>query len=286
MKILLGILGVGVALILCTPGMAYTIDGDLSDWGLSGLNTGDWSETETWIPDGGVSFIVEDNSDPVVSTDFQGVHMQGTGASWYFYNEQQRIHSLTKEQVSEPYGGEEYDMEAYYFDQDSDFIYLAIVTSLKPDGVGDACPMDLALIFANYPALDDQEYEYGVKIREDALQGTIIQGPAWENTASYSPAKPGIIQPGTGVRVGRADISYNNDWLKRQDNGFENFVIEIAIRKSDVGMNGNVKIQNIYYSDSSMDGVMVTPEFPGIAISQAIVAGLAFSAYLVRGRIR
>ncbi|WFN35127.1 hypothetical protein L1S32_03140 [Methanogenium sp. S4BF] len=285
MRIMMGILWVGMALILFTPAMAYTIDGDLSDWGLSGLNTGDWSENKTWIPADGVSFIIEDNTNPWFLSDYRGVHISGTAESWKFYNEQQRIHSITKRRLNEPYGGEEYDMEAYYFDQDPDFIYLAIVTSLKPDGEGDTRPMDLALNFGNNPVLDDLGYEYGVKIREDSLQGSIIRSPVWEKSDYFSPAKPDFIQSGTGSYVGKAEISYTNSWLTRTDNGFDNYVIEIAIRKTDVGMNGYPQINSIYYGDSSMNEVTFAPEFPGIALSQAIITGMVFCAYLFRGRV-
>jgi len=63
--------------------MVYTIDGDPSDGELSGLNTGDWSGNKTRIPAERVSFVPEDNANPRVSSDFQGVHIRGIVACGY-----------------------------------------------------------------------------------------------------------------------------------------------------------------------------------------------------------
>lgn len=281
LKMVLVIFFIGAALVTGMPAMAYTIDGDLSDWGLSKLNSGDWSENETWIPAEGISFVIEDNMNPRLAMDYQGVHIWGENNSWNFYDEPQRIHSITKEQWNDPYGGEEYDMEAFYFDQDSDSIYMAIVTSLPPDGTGDTCPNDLALNFGSNPVLDDLGYEYGIILRDDTTQGSIILNPVWKKSGDFLAAKPDSILENTGSCVGLADISYNNNWLIRQDNGFANYVIEIGVRKSDVGVIGDIHSNNMFYGDSSMDEYIFTPEFPSIAVSLAILIGIIFIVYVL-----
>ncbi len=65
-----------------------------------------------------------------------------------------------------PYGGEPYDVEAIYFDDDDENIYIAIVTSFGPvSGYNGLTPGDIALDFGiNNPLVDGFSYDFGVNL--------------------------------------------------------------------------------------------------------------------------
>jgi hypothetical protein len=147
---------------------SYTIDGNLSDWGLSdndikvglcelnlndyagGTNTCANNETlakSVWIPSHKtVDYVVENNRDPIkhYSTDpiyypdvskfyATGVHIKGKWVNQQSYDEP----SILREgdfYFLEPIYGERFDLEAIYFDNDEDNAYFAIITSM-PQGV-------------------------------------------------------------------------------------------------------------------------------------------------------
>ena len=79
---------------------AYTVDGNLSDWGVT--TTGSASD---WNPNSGVYYTTEDQ----------------TGSSGTYLNP--------------GYGGQVYDAEAIYVDFDSNYMYYAVVTGLPETGV-------------------------------------------------------------------------------------------------------------------------------------------------------
>ncbi|WOF16339.1 hypothetical protein F1737_06225 [Methanoplanus sp. FWC-SCC4] len=278
--------------IFATPSFAYVIDGDLSDWGLNKLKdtSYSWSDEETWLPNSGVSFIVEDNFNPLhtdSSYTYFGVHIKGVGSSYSSYNELKKIKLENGIEVSEPYGGEYYDLEARYFDQDDDYIYIAIVTSLEPTAEGDKRPGDLALNIDLDSSTGDLGYEYGVKIHEDPEQGNIIYNPVWEKLGYLLPVLPDRIVPDSGNKVGIADIAYTNQWLSRQDWGKDNYVIEIAIDKTVIGLSKGdiVSDRSIMYCDNCINEHIFVPEFPTIAVSLAIIIGFMSVIYMGRERI-
>ncbi|MEA2074559.1 MAG: hypothetical protein U9O85_02320, partial [Euryarchaeota archaeon] len=54
-----------VLAMMTVPAMAYTINGDLDDWGLSALKTpSNWNNANSWVPNNGVYYKVEDNMNP------------------------------------------------------------------------------------------------------------------------------------------------------------------------------------------------------------------------------
>ncbi|MCK5308374.1 MAG: hypothetical protein KAJ73_07170, partial [Zetaproteobacteria bacterium] len=121
---------------------AYTIDGDLNDWGVA-VNNGEWGKDATWVPNAGVQFRVEDNVDPDSGSNWNGigasayatgVHIEGIGPDYAIYDEARVINGAGK------YGGwafptgstgtaERYDQEAMYVDEDATYLYFAIVLS-------------------------------------------------------------------------------------------------------------------------------------------------------------
>ena len=263
---------------------AYTIDGDLTDWGLKSLVTDDWSVNETWVPDKGIRFLVEDNHNPNHSG-ISGVHIKGVGDSYTFYDEPLMTKCNTGNPISEPYGNEPYDLEAMYFVQDTDYFYVAIVSSLLPDGGGDLRPGDLALNLDNDMTTGNLGYEYGVKIHQDPEQGYIIKDPVWDAKGYLCPVGPDIIKSGTGTYAGIAEISYNRLWLTKQDNGYDNYVIEMCINKSDVNVTGSVSFSSLRVTDNCInEHISYVPEFPGIAVSLALIIGSIFAVHVIHSR--
>ena len=106
------ICGIIAATVATAPATAYTIDRNLTDWGLAKNNTDDWSFEGTWLPNWHVAYIVEDNYNPIHGISPSGVHIRGIGDSYSFYDEPKSIFKTSGTPTSEPYGGEAYDLEA------------------------------------------------------------------------------------------------------------------------------------------------------------------------------
>jgi len=123
-KILFFIAGI---LLLAGESFGYVIDGDLSDWEVKPgyYNSSDWKPKE------GVFWVFEDQ----------------TGG--------------LREYLGPGYGGQFYDVEAIYFDYDSEYAYIAIVTGFCKSGRSwrgiNIYPGDIALDFGA-----DGSYEYGI----------------------------------------------------------------------------------------------------------------------------
>ncbi|EHQ34335.1 hypothetical protein [Methanoplanus limicola] len=269
---------------LTSAASAYTIDGDLSDWGLAELKTGDWSINDTWVPNEGIMYMVEDNHNPNHGGS-TGVHIRGTGSTYTFYDEPYMTNCDTGLPESEPYGREHNDLEAMYFDQDAENFYVAIVTSVVPNGSGWLRPGDIALNLDNNAGTGDYGYEYGIRTREDAFQGQILKDPKWEDIGLLCPVGPDVISDGTGTYVGDADFIYTKTWLNKQDNGYDNYVIEICVSKALVNVTGQVSFSSLRVADNCLnDHVSYVPEFPEIAVSLALIVGSIFAVYMVQNR--
>ncbi|RPJ70782.1 MAG: hypothetical protein EHM20_15185, partial [Alphaproteobacteria bacterium] len=146
-------------MLLSLPAMAadkYQIDGSLSDWGVNlqaGLdgNDGAWKPTKNTV-----DWIVEDNIDPTYATSpvdkaypdwtgyaDTGTHIEKSGDMYITYKEPVLDSSdlwarLRDNHYLQPVGGEHYDIEALYFDDDAQNVYIAIVTSMSPQGCTDS----------------------------------------------------------------------------------------------------------------------------------------------------
>lgn len=227
-----------------SPCLKYTIDGDLSDWGVD--LTGDWSVNATWLPNAGVEFIVEDNVDPRWAGYANGVHIQGTGCSYTRYYEDKIYCTNFGKDMVEPIGGELFDLEAKYLDEDNDYVYIAIVTSEAPDARGEAAPGDLAMDLDANGATGKFGYEYGIKIgtKTGLSQWDIGYLPNWTVPSVCEENRPAIF--GDYLLGGKNNGTVNGAYVQNiscnlntgEDNGKPNYVIEMAIPKVNVGMAG------------------------------------------------
>ena len=121
-----------------------------------------------------------------------GVHIKGVGSSYSAFSEPKiQLHSGSW--VIPPFGGEYNDLEAIFFDQDANYIYIAVVTSENPDSGGDSAPGDLALNMDRSSATGEYGYEYGVKIgtATGLSQWDICYMPDWQ-VGIYADVKPSI----------------------------------------------------------------------------------------------
>lgn len=244
----------------------YTIDGDLSDWGLD--LTGDWSQNGTWLPSSGVSFVAEDNRDPTWGVLPYGVHIRGTGSSFSSYHEKKIQHNNGNWYI-QPYGGEAYDMEAIYFDEDSDCFYVLVVTSESPTAGGDKRPGDLALNLDRDGSTGMYGFEYGVKLGDNYLnQFDIYSMPDWEESQYFPEVKPTIFKSGAS-KTGTATGVYVDSGIS--DNGYTNYFIEVAVPKNLVGDPDDVSLNDLYIGNWCGNDYIPAPEFLFAAMPVAII---------------
>ena len=255
------------------PPGGYTIDGNLSDWGVDpGSN---WDSNTAKLQ-------IEEN------------HPGGGG---------------------DP-GDERCDIEAMYIDEDENgpWVYFAIVTSTPElgfphphDSSLTIIPGDLALDLSSpldgwlNPEDSDGRYgfEYGVKLTShnytDVGKGTPVQGhigsvfkdPVWvkitthyaQNNAEFSNMVEGSGRSVLKWEATDADIAYVvDDW---GDEGYANYVIEMRIPKSALGISDQGGFLNLLATQSCTNDIIVTsfgyspiPEFATIALPAASVLGL------------
>ena len=254
--------------------LKYTIDGDPSDWGIDILN-GDWSLNETWVPNEGVEFLVEDNIDPQWSGTYCGVHITGVGSSYTRYYED-LVHLKDGTPVAEPVGGEIWDLEAKYLDEDDEYIYVLLVTSVEPYRTG-----DLALDLDGDSSTGEYGYEYGVKLGTwtTISQWDIYYLPDWEEPETVPENAPSIFTGGYN-KTGNATGNYSN--IGVSDYGYDNYVIEMAIPKDAVGMAGknltDPPTKRIHIADTCGNDHIDNPipEFLTVAIPAGMVIGLVY----------
>lgn len=152
-KILVGLIIVpAILMLISNSASAYIIDGDVSDWGINLSSATSAGYLDTNLPSGGldIDVVTEDNAD--ASDDCMRIY---PGWAWYNY----------------------FDAEAMYFDNDSNYAYIAVISGMPKDGVnppgnsygpdGDAHkfkPGDIGLDLNK-----DGKYEYGVNVRDGKL---------------------------------------------------------------------------------------------------------------------
>jgi len=280
------ILALFVGLIMVMPVMAlkYNIDGDLSDWGLVDLSDNTtWSNNGTWLPNPGVYFVVEDNKDPRYggTYPYTGVHIKGVGSSYSAY-EEPKVQHRDGRWVIEPYGSDYYDIEAIYLDQDNDYIYVAVVTGENPDAEGTARPGDLALNLDGDSSTGEYGYEYGIKLgtKTGLEQFGIYSNPDWDEPFYIPMNRPGVLLSGT--KVGKATGKYVDSGI--YDNGYTNYIIELAIPKDKVGNPQNpVSIYDLHLSEGCGNEHIPAPEIIVAVLAMGLVSP-AFVYLIIKRR--
>ena len=265
--------------MMTVPAMAYVIDGDLSDWGVN-LSAGLGGDESAWVPSSSTAdWIVEDNIDGVSYHGYRdwtgysatGVHIKGHGTSYDSYAEPKIIDRWKREWV-QPVGGEQSDIEAFYFDSDAENAYFAIVTSVPENGwlaIG-----DLALDIDK-----DGNYEYGIALHGD-VKGKVYKDPTWNEPYYFPESEPCRII--SGKHTGDGSVEYNNSRI--YDNGRTNYIIEISVPRAALGNPSSGQLSNLHATITCGNDVIgiedVTweeiPEFTTIAIPAGMILGLFY----------
>ncbi len=289
-------------MIMISPAMAelkpYSIDGDLSDWGVTmgdlqkGLNNDDKS---SWIPDCStcqdVDWIVENDLDSAYTCTwnaatggydfcYKGVHITGTGQTYSDYNEPRLKDKRNGNLVPQPSGGEPWDIEALYFDDDDHYIYFGIVTSDVDQYIGDL-------------SLNVNGVNYGIVLKDhDGLQrGDVYRNPSWL-VSSWAEKEDGSeiktrIDPNNhGTKVGKAVMAIGGPAIGvPSDNGINNYIIEIRVNKTDIGsppanIQGDISYAltcgNDYIEKKVTYNYETIPEFYAILLPAGIIVGFFY----------
>ncbi len=186
-------------------GYGYSINGNLDDWGITLSSTAtNINYFDTNLPSGGldIDVITEDNAD-----NSSGYQYVGPGYT---------------------YGGNYFDVEAIYFDNDQTYAYIAIVQGL-PIGGGTApnspwfLPGDIAI---DIPG--GTPYEYGIDISD----GNLYSVTAWDNVyySQHSISNPWQIN--TGINPSTINFVYSGEQ-------YTHYVLEAAIPLSSLGLSAN-----------------------------------------------
>jgi hypothetical protein len=256
--------------LLALPAMAgtHTIDGNLSDCGVhldvaySGTNGPYYHVTDDgWIPKGipyasDIDFIVENNADTqweghdmfYWADSKTGTHLQRTGTLPPTIKDYDEGLIYCKNQGDKPYvqpaGGEAYDIEALYFDDDKDNVYLAIVTSVPPGGSSGWKTGDIAFDINNTKGTvidsavtSDSDYEYGIKVLtgNGINSGSIIYRPIWDKPRYDEFPYDQPLNIAGGSFAGTVNTIAYTDNYAPSDNDKPNYVIEVSIPKSKIG---------------------------------------------------
>jgi len=188
---------------------------------------------------------------------------------WYGSWSKKHLNRYTTIHGDHPGGDEPYDVEAMYFDDDPNNIYIAIVTSFPPppglidpriDDGAKVATGDLAIdVGLNDPASDGFRYDYGVNINheirtDDGAQfGDAVVGNEVYRTANsdWYLGTPDYSAPGSGqltnfdpnaagfsgTSVGAAQVAYYRYTFPdgKEENGFPTYVIEAVLPRLMLG---------------------------------------------------
>lgn len=208
-------------------------DGSISDWGVTfDANGGKAGYLDTHLPTGqnDIEFVTEDNAASNHSN-----YNVGPGTSY----------------------GNQYDVEAIYFDNDEDFGYIAIVSGVSPTEsvfpAGDIF-LDTGKFQGNGP-VNSLLYEYAIDIQEKKLykiSGDVNNQAGWTKTTLFKEASPWIATHGV-TRTYLADVLLNYSTTPVQGHYFletrfslADLGISPSAMNSDVWMHWTMKCGNDY----------------------------------------
>ncbi|MEA2075111.1 MAG: PEF-CTERM sorting domain-containing protein, partial [Euryarchaeota archaeon] len=188
----------------------------------------------------------------------------------------------------QPFGGEDCDIEALYFDRDPNYggnVYIALIASYNPEGSG----------FPNPPewvgdmkiTLGSDEYGIVMTDHNGLTQGQVYKNPGWivsEHTGGYyiclgEPYRIDHNHP--GALNGNVNTIVFNTTCLQDDYGYGNYVVEFSAPKTAFDSNansGNLGV-TIWCGNDRIDLEGVTfevPEFTTIAIPVCMILGLFY----------
>lgn len=160
-------------LAIASPVSAYVIDANLADWGVQQSGA-----AYDWLPNAQIkAWVSEDQTG--------GLHTRLTPG----------------------YGGQAYDVEAFYLDYDAQYLYLAMVTGhnpLTPNSGGSFAPGDFAIDFGR-----DGSYEFGIAtLGSGKVQGGVYRVSQW-GAGLWGAANEGPTSIVSGNLLGLAQLAYS-----------------------------------------------------------------------------
>lgn len=189
--------------------VGYVVDGDVSDWGIN-LNEATY--------DGYLNTVTP------ASPSAEYIREDSVGSGGY---------------VEPGYGGQAFDIEAMYFDSDSVYGYLAIITGFPLAGAQSFGPGDLGIDVSSATAsvIGDSSqttvYEFGIDLDNSKLYSVLTwQGVYYDSNPSpdyASTSDPWIIHTTTGEANG-VNFVYSNNAIN------SHYVYEFSFLLSDLGI--------------------------------------------------
>ena len=281
-------LAIVTLLVMAVPAAAYIIDGNCSDWGVYPINDSSTNQLidNSLIPTmAGISYVIE-NDDADWACGVSGNNSSNfTGPEWW-------------------------DLEAMYVDDDSEYIYVMIITSMPKNGMDWGSdhiqPGDLAFNFN-----DSGTFEYGVKIVQNDPEdggfgeiGGIYLYPTWAVldpdtdctnitsivSGTLANEKATIRYTGTGASGVTVPSGPSNSGLPWDTFGdparygydnppIPNEIIEIKIPKSALDMPTTTNIRSAITCENGvikLESITLIPEFATLAIPVISLMGLIF----------
>ncbi len=182
-----------------------------------------------------------------------------------------------------PWGGEKWDIEAMYFDNNYENAYFAIITSHPNDGSVSTTMGDLALDINN-----DGRYEYGIKTT-GGNKGQICYKPKWKKKLfSRGPATFRCNGANSQVMPDEALVIWKQ--ADQYDNGYANYVIEVEASVNSLGNPTNEQLSNAHTSMSCLNDVIELEPFewdfdvPEFSVIGALVVLIGAGIFISRKR--
>lgn len=136
--------GLFLALLSHEKAAGFTIDGDLSDWGVNAASA-------RWIPGDASTIVTGALGNPV-----RGI------ANGITYAVEDVVGNYGY--VQPGYGGQTFDVEAMYMKADHDLLSIAVVTGFPRSGARGYTAGDIALAFSGNPGAAAPVYTYGLTL--------------------------------------------------------------------------------------------------------------------------
>ena len=220
---LLGMIFIFILMIGISRSCGYIIDGSLNDWGIDLFAPGADQKyyLDNHLPSGGldIDYVTEDNASTAINPD-RGDYWWKVGPLWSVYNY--------------------FDAEAIYFDNDSNYAYIAIIQGLPKAGYdppGNYAhgtwhykfkPGDIAIDADNDPGTGEYGYEFGLDISDGSLYSVSNWKEVYYDDASIS--NPWAINAGT--KKGTVSFVYSTEKNSH-------YVLEAAIPLHLLGLDAN-----------------------------------------------